>query len=100
METAWLKKAYGCCWTSSLAFQHLKGGYKKKGDRLFSRVCCGRTRGNVLKLKERRFRLDIRKKFFTVRVVRHWNRLPREVIDAISLETFRIKLDQALNNLI
>jgi len=44
--------------------------------------------------------LDIRKKFFTIRVVRHWNRLPRDVVDAPSLETFKVRLDQALGNLI
>jgi len=58
------------------AFWYLKGGYKKDGDRLFSRACCNRTRGSGFKLKEVRFRLDIRKKFFT-RVVKHWNRLRR-----------------------
>ncbi|KFP61068.1 hypothetical protein N322_13577, partial [Cariama cristata] len=47
-----------------------------------------------------RFRLDIRKEFFTVRVVRHWTRLPREVMDATSLEMFKAKLDEALSNLV
>ena len=69
-------------------------------DKLFSRVCGERIRGNGFKLKEVRFRLDIRKKSFTVKVVRHWNRLPRKVVDAPSLETFKVKLDQALDNLI
>ncbi|KFW69833.1 hypothetical protein AS28_02524, partial [Pygoscelis adeliae] len=55
---------------------------------------------NGFKLKEGRFRLDIRKKFFTVGVARHWNRLPREVVDAPSLETFKARLDGALSNLI
>ena len=59
------------------AFQYIKGGYKKEGDSLFSRICCDRTRGNGFKLKEGKFRLDIRKKCVTVRVVRHWNRLPK-----------------------
>ena len=82
------------------AFQYLKGACKKDGDRLLSRACCSRTRGNGFKLKEGRFRLDIRKKFFTARVVKHWNRLPREVVDAPSLETFKVRLDGALSNLI
>ncbi|KFZ62635.1 hypothetical protein N321_11979, partial [Antrostomus carolinensis] len=55
---------------------------------------------NGSKLKEGRFRLDIRKKFFTVRVVRHWNRLPREAVDAPSLEVFKGRLDEALSNLV
>ncbi|KAK4816029.1 hypothetical protein QYF61_011019, partial [Mycteria americana] len=72
-----------------VAFQYLKGASKKDGDKLFSKTCCSRTRGNGFKLKEGRFRLDIRKKFFTMRVVRHWNRLLREVVDAPSLEVFK-----------
>ncbi|KFW62980.1 hypothetical protein AS28_07678, partial [Pygoscelis adeliae] len=81
------------------AFQYLKGAYKKD-DRLFSRACCDRTRGNGFKLKEGRFRLDIRKKFFTLRVVKHWHRLPREVVDAPPLETFKVRLDGALSSLL
>ncbi|KFO84984.1 hypothetical protein N320_01581, partial [Buceros rhinoceros silvestris] len=47
-----------------------------------------------------RFRLDIRKTFFTLRVVKHWQRLPREVVDAPSLETFKVGLDRPVRNLI
>ncbi|KAK4817609.1 hypothetical protein QYF61_020404, partial [Mycteria americana] len=74
------------------ACQYLKGAYRKDGDRLFSKASCNRTRGNGFKLKEGRFRLDTRKKFVTMRVVKHWHRLPREVVDAPSLETFQPKL--------
>ncbi|KGL97394.1 hypothetical protein N301_02459, partial [Charadrius vociferus] len=55
---------------------------------------------NGFKLGEGRFRLDIRKKRFTLRVVRHWNRLPREAVDAPSLEVFKARLDGALSNLV
>ncbi|KFV51106.1 hypothetical protein N341_04468, partial [Tyto alba] len=55
---------------------------------------------NGLKLKEGRFRLDIRKKFFIVRVVRHWDRLPMKVVAAPSLEGFKARLDEALSSLI
>ncbi|KFV03250.1 hypothetical protein N340_14073, partial [Tauraco erythrolophus] len=55
---------------------------------------------NGFKLKEGRFTLDIRKKFFTQRMVRHWNRLPREVVDAPSLEAFKARLDETLGNLV
>ncbi|KFV02072.1 hypothetical protein N340_13328, partial [Tauraco erythrolophus] len=55
---------------------------------------------NGFKLKEGRFRLDIRKKFFTLRVVRQWNRLPREVVDAPSLEVFKARVDKALGYLV
>jgi len=82
------------------AFQYLKGASKNDGDKLFSKAYCDRTRGNGFKLREGRFRLDIRKKFVTMRVVKHCNRLPREMVDASSLETFRVRLDGALSNLI
>jgi len=52
------------------AFQYLKGGCKKEGVRFSSRVCCDRTGGNGFKLKDGRFSLDIRKKLFTIRVVK------------------------------
>ena len=84
-----------------VAFQYLTGSYKKEGNRPFSRmICCNRTRGSGFKLKEGRFRLDIRKKSFTVREVRHWNRLPRDMVDALPLETFKARLNQAPSNLI
>ena len=51
-------------------------------------------------LKESRFRLDVRMKFFTMRVVRHWNRLPREAVDAPSMELFKARLDGVLSNLV
>jgi len=57
-------------------------------------------RGNDFKLRQRRFRIDIRRKFFTHRVVMHCNRLPREAVDAPSLEMFEARLDGALGNLI
>ncbi|KFR17689.1 hypothetical protein N306_00642, partial [Opisthocomus hoazin] len=55
---------------------------------------------NGCKLKEGRFKLDIRKKFFTMRVVKHWNRLPREAVDAPSLEVFKARLDGSLSKLV
>ena len=53
--------------------------------------------GNGFKLKEGRFRLDIRKKYFTIRLMRHRSRLPREVVDTPSLQTLKVRLDGALS---
>ena len=82
------------------AFQYLKGAYKQKGTQLFTRLDNGRTRRNGFKFREGRFRLDVRGKFFTMRVVRCWKRLPRKVMDALTLEVFKARLDGALGSLV
>lgn len=67
---------------------------------VFSKACCGRMRGNGLELNQDQHRLDVRKKIFTMRVVKHWDGLPRKVVDALSLETCKVRLHGALSNLI
>jgi len=82
------------------AFQYLEGACKNAGEGLLTWACSDWTRGDGFKLKEGRFRLDIGKKFFTLRVVEHCHRLPGEVVDAPSLETFQVRLDRAPSNMI
>ena len=77
-----------------------EGGPQESWGRAFIRAHSDRTRRNGFKLEECRFRLEIRGKFLTVRVVRHWNRLPREVLNAPYLEAFKARLDVALSNLV
>jgi len=77
-----------------------EGAYRKPGEGLFIGAGSDWTRGNGFKLEEGRFRLDSKKKFLTVRVVKHWNSLPSELVDDHSLEAFKARLDGAVSNLV
>jgi len=78
-------------------YKFLKGGCREDRASHFS-VVPWRTRGSVHTSKHRRFPLNIRKHFFTVRVPKHWHRLPKEVVESPSSEIFRSHLDTVLGN--
>jgi len=63
-----------------VTFQYLKGVYRRDRKNVFSKACCDSTNSKGFKLREGRFRLDIRKTFFTMRLVKHWNEQPRGVV--------------------
>jgi len=83
----------------SCGLRPIKGAYTKDGEGLFTRACSNRTSSNDFRLKVDRFRLDIKKKLFTTRVVRQQNRLPREAVEVLSLEGVKVGLGGALGNL-
>ena len=82
------------------AYKYLKGGCQEDGARLFSVVPSDRTGDNGHKIKHGKFRLNVRKNSFTLRVTEHWNRLPREVVESPSLEIFKTHLDNVLCSLL
>ncbi|GAB0175594.1 hypothetical protein GRJ2_000024600 [Grus japonensis] len=82
------------------AYTFLKGSSEREGTDLLSLMTSDRTQGNGMKLHQGKFRLNIKKGFFTESMVGHWNRLPREVVMAPSLSEFKKRLDDALSHMV
>jgi len=80
--------------------RYLKDRCQEDGARLLSVVPSDRTRGSGHKLKQGKFRLNMRKNFFPLRVTEPWHRLPRGVVDSPSLEIFKPHLDKVLCSLL
>ncbi|KAK4822202.1 LOW QUALITY PROTEIN: hypothetical protein QYF61_011843, partial [Mycteria americana] len=78
-------------------YNFLKGGRRGGGADLLSLITSDRTQGNGMKLHQGKFRLDVRKRFFTERVVGHWNRLPRGVVTTASLSALKECRDDVLS---
>jgi len=81
-------------------YKYLQGGCREDGARPFSVVPSDRTRGNGHKPRHRKFLLNMRKNFFPLRVMEHWNRLPREGVESPSLDIFKTRLDKVLCSLL
>jgi len=82
-------------------YKYLKeGGRQMDEARIFLVVYGNRTRSNSLKLEHRKFRTNMWKKFFMVKMMEHWNRLPKEVVESPSMETFKTHLNACLSDLL